>query len=151
MGTPSNRPGSVERKRITEHDEGAAMQDDDDDPLVEALIEYVDTLPEAQQGTIGARLQQEESFFVAMSGALEETTRLISAAAVLDDADFEPLRTAFLERTHADIPEVRTLRTYFLNKDPSSEIPDLLDSKAKKQRFEQRRSALARAYEKSLG
>lgn len=125
------------------------MQQNDEDPLIEALLDYVGTLPQGQQDTIGTRLQEEESFFGAMCSALDETTRLISAAAVLDEADFEPLRAAFLERTHADIPEVRTLRTHFLNQDPSSEIPDLLDSKAAKKRFEQRLSALVRTYEQN--
>lgn len=123
-----------------------------DDLLDNALIDYVETLEDADKTVVMQRLENEEAFYAAMSKALNEMAMLIAAAAVLDDEqDFNKRRKLVLFEARGDAPEVQALRLHYLNHRNEVDMERLLYEDDKKARFDKRLSTFLNDYKQSHG
>lgn len=123
-----------------------------DDLLDTALIDYVETIEDPQRTAVMQRLENEESFYMSMSKALNEMAMLIAAAAILDDeADFNKRRKLVLFEARTDVKEVQDLRLHYLNHRNEVDMERLLYEDDKKERFDRRLESFLNDYKQSHG
>lgn len=118
-----------------------------DDLLDNALIDYAESLEDAKRETLLSHLEKDETFYQAMSKALNEMAMLIAAAAVLDDsAEFNKRRKLVLFEARADSSDVRELRLHYLHHRNEVDMERLLRGDEEKARFDSRLQSFLQDY-----